>query len=421
MQGPEHNPGTHQLVDHLFRHEAGKMVAVLSHLFGLHHLDLIEDVVQDAFSQALQTWKFHQLPANPSAWLMQVAKNKTLDLLRQQKNRQRLLNVITQGEKSFELDQFFAAHEIADSSLRLIFTCCHPRLKTEDQIAFTLKTASGFGIREIAQALLVTEDVIKQRLHRARQWIIQEHIDISFPTGHELESRTHAVLTTLYLLFNEGYYSSKPDETIRQDLCLEAMRLLKVLLDHPYGNSPAANALLALMFYHSARFSTRTDADYNLVLLADQDRSKWDQDLIQLGHRFMDKSLKPQVYTVYHLEAAIAAQHCMAPSLASTDWSRLLKLYDLLGELKPSPLLVLNRVVVLLQMHAFQEAKKALEHIRHQHFGSRHYLFYAVEAEYHTLMNDFGAARHALASALSLANSSAEKKLLTTKLAALDK
>lgn len=415
----QHFPGTHQLVDHLFRHEAGKMVAILSRIFGLHHLDLIEDVVQEAFCQALQTWKYHQLPANPSAWLLQVAKNKTIDLLRKQKNRERLLTHLGREDPSVELDQYFSAHEIADSSLRLIFTCCHPRLKTEDQIAFTLKTASGFGIREIAQALLVSEDAIKQRLHRARQWIIHEHLEMEMPSGPALEPRIHTVLTTLYLLFNEGYYSSKPEETIRQDLCVEAMRLLKLLLDHPAGNTPAANALLALMFYHSARFSARTDADFKFILLADQDRSKWDQDLIKLGHNYMHKALQPQVYTVYHLEAAIAAQHCMAPSLPATDWPRLLKLYQLLGELKPSPLIALNRAVILLQMHAYPQAKQELDQLSPESFGGRKYLYYAVEAEYFTCTQDISAARASLRSALEQVNTQAEKKLIQIKLEGL--
>ncbi len=421
MESPDNNHPTFRLVDHLFRHEAGKMVAVLSRIFGLHHLDLIEDVVQESFLQALQTWKFHPLPDNPSGWLMQVAKRKALDILRRQKNWAKLNDTRSHPDPPFtEIDQLFLEHEIADSNLRLMFTCCHPAMKTEDQIAFTLKTVSGFGIREIAQALLISEDATKQRLHRARKWIIDEQVELAIPSGRDLEKRVQTVLTTLYLLFNEGYYTSKPDETIRQDLCLEAMRLLKLLLDHPAGNIPTAYALMALMLYHSARFSARMDAELNLILLADQDRSLWDHDLIRLGHVYMQKSLLPEQYTVYHLEAAIAAQHCIASSMPDTNWSRLLKLYQLLGEVKPSPLIALNRVVIHLQMQHYAEAKNELDHILPHSLGGRLYLFYAVEGEYHTMTQNISAARLSLKQAINHAHTHAEKKLLQAKLKALE-
>lgn len=397
------------------------MVAVLSRIFGLHHLDLIEDVVQEAFLQALQTWKFHPLPDNPSGWLMQVAKRKALDILRKQKNWAKLNDNGSHPDPPYaEIDQLFLDHEIADSSLRLMFTCCHPAMNTGDQIAFTLKTVSGFGIREIAQALLISEDATKQRLHRVRKWIIDEQIELTIPSGRDLERRVQTVLTTLYLLFNEGYYTSKPDKTIRQDLCMEAIRLLKLLLDHPAGHIPTANALMALMLYHSARFSARMDAELNLVLLADQDRSLWDHDLIRLGHFYMQKSLLPEQYSIYHLEAAIAAQHCIASSLADTNWARLLKLYQLLGETKPSPFIALNRVVIHLQMRHYTEAKNELDQILPHSLSGRLYLYYAVEAEYHTMRNNIGAARLSLKQAINHANTYAEIKLLQTKLIALE-
>src|SRR5258708_24644621 len=231
-----------QLVDHLFRHEAGKMIAVLTRIFGIHNLELVEDTVQETFLKALQAWKYHQLPDNPSGWLMQVARNKTIDLIRRQQKLSEIseeLGAILQSDAEYTIGQFFLDTEIADSQLRMIFTCCHPSLNPEDQVALTLKTVSGFGVQEIARALLSSETAIQKRLYRAREFIRQESIRFEIPAGQALIDRLETVYTVLYLLFNEGYNSLKADELIRHDLCAEAIRRRKLLTEHKEGAQPS--------------------------------------------------------------------------------------------------------------------------------------------------------------------------------------
>ena len=233
-----------QIVDHLFRHESGKMIAVLTRIFGVHNLEMAEDVVQEAFLAATQVWKF-EMPDNPSAWLMKVAKNKALDLIRRQQNFRQYSTEIAvrlQQEAENTVDQFFCDSEISDSQLRLIFTCCHPALKEEDQVALTLKTISGFGVREIAKALMTNDETIQKRLYRAKLFIRNKNVKFDIPMGKELNKRVETVHSILYLLFNEGYNSTKADELIQYDLCAEAMRLCKILVEHPSVRSPASPA-----------------------------------------------------------------------------------------------------------------------------------------------------------------------------------
>lgn len=393
------------------------MVAVLTRIFGIGQLDLVEDVVQESFYRALQTWKYHSLPDNPSAWLMQVAKNRALDILRIQQNRQRLhREKMPIAADSATLNELFHEQEISDSQLRLMFACCHPALKIEDQLAFMLKTLSGFGSREIAKALLTSNDVIKKRLQRARQRILEEGLQFDIPAGADLRPRLEVVLTGLYLLFNEGYNSSKADELIRKDLCAEAMRLTKVVVDHPITASSAAAALLALMCYHAARFDSRLTADQQIILLPRQDRSAWDQQLIAIGHHYLRQGVRKQPISYYQLEAAIAAQHCIAPDFDATNWERVLKLYDLLYEIKPYPVVLLNRVVVLIQIGDLDEAHRQLFSPPAYQLKDKHYLFHAVAAElYNRLQRPQDTTQH-LQRALALVETEAEKALIEQRL-----
>jgi len=246
----QEDPSNEVLVDHLFRHEAGKMIAVLTRLFGMHNLSMAEDVVQDAFLKATQTWKFKTVPDNPSAWLMQVAKNKALDILRRKNVADHYsAELSTQLQEATDnyVDQVFLDTEIEDSQLQLIFACCHPSLKEEDKVALTLKTVSGFGVKEIAKALLTQEETIQKRVYRAKQFIQQNNIVLEIPAGKALQQRLDTVHTVLYLIFNEGYNASKSDELIRKDICAEAMRLCLLLCEHKTVTHPASFALLALM------------------------------------------------------------------------------------------------------------------------------------------------------------------------------
>ncbi|HEX9512398.1 MAG TPA: sigma-70 family RNA polymerase sigma factor [Puia sp.] len=414
-----------QLVDHLFRHEAGKMIAVLTRIFGIHNLELVEDTVQETFLKALQAWKYHQVPDNPSGWLMQVARNKTIDLIRR---RQKLSDISEelafrlQSDTEHTIQQFFLDTEIADSQLRMIFTCCHPALNPEDQVALTLKTVSGFGVQEIAKALVSNETAIQKRLYRAKEYIKKHSIRFEIPVGLSLQDRLDSVYTVLYLLFNEGYNSVKADELIRYDLCAEAMRLCKLLEEHRVGSVPPTFALLSLMCFQASRFNSRIGDDNTIILLQQQDRSKWDQGLIRLGYYYLNRSSSGDQLSVYHIESAIAAEHCLAPDFESTNWSSLLRLYDCLLERKPIPVVQLNRAILLAQLQDLPAAIDAILDIPGiEELLKRHYIFSAVLGDLYGKAGNTDEARRHLQKAHELTTSLAEKKLLREKLDRIDK
>src|SRR5262245_7798959 len=306
------------LVDHFFRHQSGKLVAIMTRVFGLHNLELAEDVVQGALVQALEAWKIYGVPEDPAAWMYRVARNKALDVMRRRDVSARLdpeWMRLTEGDEGYApLSRFFLAHEITDSQLRMIFTCCHPDLPAESQIALTLKTLCGFSTHEIARAIFTTEANIKKRIARAKRKFVEKEITFEVPSGEALQIRIGSVHTVLYLLFNEGYSSSQPYELIRRDLCEEAVRLCALLFDHPATTNPETAALLALMLLHASRFDARLDEAGNILLLEEQDRGRWNQELIGRGLHFLNESASGDRLSRYHLEAAIAAQHSLAPN-----------------------------------------------------------------------------------------------------------
>jgi RNA polymerase sigma factor (sigma-70 family) len=419
-------PGDHepqQLVDHLFRHEAGKMIAVLTRVFGIHNLELVEDTVQETFLKALQVWKYRPIPDNPSGWLMQVARNRTIDLVRRQQKLSGISEELAarlQSDTEHTIEQFFLDTEIADSQLRMIFTCCHPALNPEDQVALTLKTVSGFGVPEIARALVSNEATIQKRLYRAKEYIKKHSVQFEIPVGVALQDRLDTVYTVLYLLFNEGYNSVKADELIRHDLCAEAMRLCKLLTEHKVGARPPAFALLSLMCFQASRFDSRIAEDNTIILLQQRDRSKWDRELIGMGYYYLNLSSTGDQLSVYHIESAIAAEHCLSPDFASTNWQSLLYLYDCLLELKPVPIVRLNRAILLAQLGDLSAAIDAImdiagidELLRH------HYIYSAVLGDLYGRAGNTTEARRLLDMAYHLTSSLAEKKLLQVKTAAL--
>ncbi|MHA4810425.1 RNA polymerase sigma factor [Flavitalea flava] len=419
MHSPYEEPAQ-QLVDHLFRHESGKMVAVLTRIFGIHNLEWVEDTVQETFLKALQVWKFNQLPDNPSAWLMKVARNKTIDLIRRQQKLAVIsqeLSVLLQSDTEQTVRQFFLDTEIADSQLRMIFTCCHPSLKQEDQVALTLKTLSGFGIQEIAKALVSNETAIQKRIYRAKEYIKTHSIAFEIPSGHDLAHRLDTVYTVLYLLFNEGYNSVKSDELIRYDLCAEAMRLCKLLSEHQMGKTPSTFALLSLMCFQASRFDSRMGEDNSIILLEHQDRRKWDRELIRMGYYYLNHSAQGEQLSVYHIESAIAAEHCLAPDFASTNWPSLLRLYDCLLELKPIPIVQLNRAILLARLKDLPSAIDTILDI--PGIGDllkHHYIYSAVLGDFYGKAGNPSEARRHLENAYTLTTSLAEKKLLQDKI-----
>jgi RNA polymerase sigma-70 factor (ECF subfamily) len=341
-----------QVVEHLFREEAAKIVASLTRVFGLENLSLAEDVVQEALVRAMQTWPYYGVPENPAAWIMQVARNRAYDVVRREttfRNKEHLIADVSRIREAVEAPAIYFGQELEDDRLRMLFVCCHPVLAPEAQVMLALKTLCSFSVPEIARAFLTNGEAVAKRLTRAKQKIRDEKVPYEIPAGEELTARLDTVLHTLYLLFNEGYKASNGEKLVRADLCSEAIRLCSLLAQHPSGNAPKTHALLALMLLNGARLAARTDAEGHLLRLRDQDRGCWDWQMIGRGMYYLDRAIAAGEMSNYHLQAGIAAVHCTASDFESTDWSRAVALYDRLLELDDSPIVHLNRAVALAQ------------------------------------------------------------------------
>jgi RNA polymerase sigma-70 factor (ECF subfamily) len=409
------------IVDHLFRREAGRLVAILARRFGGDRLRLAEDAVQDALLKAMQTWPFAGVPANPTAWILRVACNRALDHARhEQLGRRRqpdfaalvdeCLSATAASSPQFE-------DEIRDSQLRMMFVCCHPSLPIEAQVALTLKVLCGFGEREIAAAFLTGEPAIAKRLVRARQALREQRVAVELPPAAELAERVGSVHAALYLLFNEGYKASHGDSLLRTDLCQDAIRLGELLLAHPLGQSPTSHALLALMGFHAARLPARVGADGGSLLLSEQERSRWDREMIRRAVRHLEASGTGGSVSRFHLEAGIAACHALAPSDGATDWERILALYDHLLALTPSPVIALNRTVAVGRVLGPEEGLRALAAIPGRNSLEGYHLLHAVEGQ---LWLDAGKREKAAAClerARALATVDAERTTLSRRIA----
>lgn len=424
-QSPEHNLGPptgdiSQLADHLFRTEAGKLVSVLTSIFGVERLQLAEDVVQEALIRAFKTWPYYGIPKNPAAWLTQTAKNLALDLIRREKSfndkQPQIIATFEQWPTDAGGDDAQFETEIKDDRLRLIFTCCHPLIPHEDQIALALKTLCGFGTAEIAKAFLTTEPAIAKRLVRARQKVRELRIKFEIPAGEELASRLDGVLKTLYLLFNEGYKASSGETLLKEELCHEAIRLGSLIAEHPAGNQPRTHALLALMYLNAARLPARVDAEGNLLRLKEQDRAKWSRPMIARGVMHLGQSAAGDEITEYHLQAGIAACHCAATDYESTDWPQILSLYDRLVRLDDSPVIALNRAVAIAHVDGPQAGIDAVQAMRNRKQLDSYYLLYAVLAEFESQLNKFESAANHLRKALQLIEVKSERGFLSKRL-----
>lgn len=409
-----------QLADHLFRHEAGKLVSVLTGIFGMDRLQLAEDVVQEALARALQTWPFYGVPKNPAAWLTQTAKNLALDVVRREKNfhdkEQKIISHIESWSGDVDSESPHFESEIKDNRLRLMFACCHPVLTQEMQIALALKTLCGFSPNEIAKAFLTSEAAIAKRLVRARQKIRDAGVKFEIPEGEEIGSRLDGVLHTLYLLFNEGYKASSGDTLLREDLCCEAIRLATALVEHPVGNQPRAHALLALMLLNNARSPARLDANGNILRLKEQDRSAWDKGMIARGLYHLNQSAMGDDVSDYHLQAGISACHCAAPDYESTDWPRILAMYDSLIELDDSPIVALNRAVAVAHVHGPAAGIRAVQASQKRQSLQGYYLLYAALAEFEMQLKDFPTAAEHFRQAIDNTDLATEKTFLTQRL-----
>ncbi len=405
-------------VEHLFRHEAGKMIAVLTRIFGVDNLSLAEDVVQETLARALQTWPFYGIPQNPSAWIMRAARNRALDVVRREQNfREKEAEIVRVLDRPVPAPDTVdpLETEIADDCLRMMFVCCHPDIPGDAQAALALKTLCGFGVGEIARAFLAGEAAIAKRLTRAKQHIRDAGIRFEIPDGEELGNRLDGVLQTLYLLFNEGYKASTGDRLVREDVCREAIRLTTLLAGHPSGNQPRTHALLALMLLNAARFPARVDDDGNLLRLQEQDRSLWDRALIARGMYHLARSATGSQITAYHLQAGIAACHTAVPSYEQTDWKRILGLYDQLLRFDASPVVALNRAIAVAHVEGPKAALAAVAAIPDRDRLESYYLLYAVLGEFEALLNDHLAAVRHFRKAIELAHLKSEQTFLARR------
>lgn len=415
-------PTLHQTIDHLFRHESGKMVAVLSKLLGLQHLQTAQDLVQDSLLQALNTWGLNGLPDNPPAWLHRVAKNKAIDFLRRHKNFQHKISpqysyLLQAGYMQPQTnDLLFKEDEIQDSQLRMIFACCHPAIPPESQLALALKTLCGLSSAEIAKAFLTAEDTIAKRIYRAKEKIRTEGIELELPPPFHLPKRLDAVLHCLYLLFNEGYNSSHPVKLIREELCEEAIRLTFLLTQNHTTNLPGTNALLALFCFQASRLPARLDGGGNIILLKQQDRSLWFRPLIQKGYQYLEAATGEET-SPWHLEAAIAYFHAVAPSFEATDWPAIYYLYNILYEQHPTPFIALNKAIAGLYA---KDAATALEELQAIKGMGHYYLYHTAIGEVCFTGGNKNEARSHYQHALSLTHSTPEQQLLQMKIRACE-
>jgi len=408
----------HELADHLFRHEAGKMVSVLSRLLGLQNLETAHDIVQDTLLQAMSTWSYNAVPDNPSAWLYRVAKNKAIDFLRRQKKFKEIspqYSYLLQSEYSLSstVNNLFLENEIPDSQLRMMFACSHPSIPEESQIALTLKTLCGLSVNEIAKAFLTNEETISKKIYRAKEKIKAEKVELNVPQGKELPERLDVVLKSLYLLFNEGYNSSHRDQLIRVDLCQEAMRLTFLLTMHSITNFPRTNALLSLMCFQASRLEARLDDKGNIILLKDQDRGKWSQPLVERGFTYLETATEIFEPSSYHLEAAIASLHAAAPSFEQTDWKSIYHLYEILFQLQPAPVVALNKAIASAYAISKENALTQLLQIKGL---ENYYLYHTSIGEIYYELHDKDKAKKFYEKALHLTTSRQEQQLLISKI-----
>ena len=404
------------LVEHLFRHSAGRMVSSLARRLGSARLDLAEEAVQDALVRALHTWPYGGVPTEPRAWLFQVAKHRALDLLRREASLRGKLELIEGAPgPAWGLD---AADDdaVGDDELAMMFMCCHPSLPQLARIALTLKIVGGFSVDEIAAAFLAEPAAIAQRLVRAKRQIREQDIPIEVPQSEEIDGRLESVLDVLYLFFNEGYSVHGGENLVRAELCGEAIRLAGILARNRRTDLPPVHALLALMLLQASRLPARVDEAGDLLLLSEQDRTRWDRGLIAEGLRHLNRAASGDRMTPYHVEAAIAACHAVASDEASTDWAYVLRLYGELLALKPSPVVELNRAIALAMVEGPTAGIRAIEGIQRHPALARYSLLPAALGALWLRAGDATRAAGYYREALTRPSSAPERRFLEKQL-----
>jgi RNA polymerase sigma factor (sigma-70 family) len=404
-----------ELIPHLFRTEFSKITSVLCKLFGIEHIEIAEDIASDTFLSAVETWSYKGLPQNPTAWLYTVAKNKAKNYLH---HNNIFTKKIAQQIKYTSTDMYeneidLSEENITDSQLQMLFALCHPSIPAEAQVGLSLRILCGFGIDEIANAFLTNKETINKRLFRAKEKLRTEKVQIEFPPATELNKRLETVLTTLYLFFNEGYYSESSNNILREDLCLEAMRLNYLLIENGQTNIPAVNALFSLMCFHASRFAARKNENGEIVLYEDQDENLWNKELIEKGVYFLKESSRGDVISKYHLEAGIAYWHTIKAD-TKEKWESILQLYNHLLQIQYSPIAALNRTFALSKVYGQQTAIREAEKLQ---LINNHYYYSLLGELYKEIDNN--KAKENFQAAYTLAKTQTDKQTIMKKLDAL--
>jgi RNA polymerase sigma-70 factor (ECF subfamily) len=401
-----------ELIPHLFRTEFSKITTVLCKHFGIENLQVAEDMASDTFLAAVETWSYKGLPDNPTAWLYTVAKNKAHNYIRRNHLfSEKVSEQIKQSSANVEVGELdLSEKNITDSQLQMLFALCHPSIPAEAQIGLSLRILCGFGIDEIANAFLTNKETINKRLFRAKEKLKSEKVSIELPAADEINSRLDTVLVTLYLLYNEGYYSESNDAILREDLCLEAMRLTALLLENKQTNLPAVNALMALMCFHSSRFKARKNSSGEIILYDDQDETLWNNDLIAKGAYYLHQAAQGNHLTKYHLEASIAYWHTIKQD-TSEKWENILQLYNKLLVLEYSPIAALNRTYALSKVKG---KTKAIAEAEKLNLTNNHYYYTLLGELYREIDNQ--KAKENLEKALSLAATRGDRQIIQSKI-----
>jgi RNA polymerase sigma-70 factor (ECF subfamily) len=406
-----------EAVDSVYRSDWGRIVATLIRNFG--DFDLAEEVAQEAFAVAIDQWRTDGLPDSPAAWIIQSARHKAIDRLRRRQNFQTKVESYAYELPTTTEQPDTLTDEIPDDRLRLIFTCCHPALSPDAQIALTLRTLCGLETDEIARAFLVPTATMAQRLVRAKRKIRDAGIPYKVPETSEISPRIDAVLTVIYLIFNEGYASTRGEELVRADLCAEAIRLARIvrLLMAPYPPEEATG-LLALMLLHDSRRAARVDETGDLVTLEDQDRSRWDQAQIAEALPLVAESMR-RAPGPFALQAAIAAEHCRIARAADTDWTAIVRLYDLLLAIQPSPIVSLNRAVAIAMVEGPERGLSLIDSLASDGELDNYHLLHAARADFYRRLGFTAEAEENYKRALELVTNESERRFLERRLVEL--
>lgn len=394
------------VTEHLFRREGARLLAALTRSLGVNNLPLAEDVVQDALIRALETWKVHGVPENPGAWLMRVAKNRAIDIVRRDRKSTSIDDQLEETEGDLA--------PAPDDELRMMFSCCHPKVPEEAQIALILSISSGFGVDEIAAAFLAKESAVEKRLSRAKAALAETKHLFDF-SKEEIATRLDCVQRALYLLFNEGYHGANEESAVRIELCREAMHLCSLLRQNTVTATPTTHALAALMCLHAARLPARVDAAGELVALVDQDRSQWDRGLVKEGEYLLNLSARGDTLSEFHIEAAIAHVHVSAPSAADTQWGTIVQLYDRLLEIRPSPVVALNRAIAVAQAEGPERGREALMNIAGRERLETYPFYAAALGEIELRCGNTAVAHEHYRTAIALARSPMERRFLQSR------